>query len=121
MDTDRGYRWIRGAVRSEMVRQNLSYSDLAERLKAIGVEETVVNLRNKISRGKFSGLFLVQCLEVMGVKSLDLTMIADLNLPFEKPPRIVAKPKGYQTTDAFGDHLADEIESTDFDTEGGPE
>lgn len=36
------------------------------------LQETEANLRNKISRGSFTGAFLVQCMVAMGVTSLRL-------------------------------------------------
>lgn len=39
---------------------------LVELLKGLGVEETPENLANKINRGKFSAIFLFQCLEAIG-------------------------------------------------------
>jgi hypothetical protein len=55
-----------------MPRKGLSYKDLLEKLSAIGVKETEANLRKKISRGGFTGAFMVQCLIAMGVTSLRL-------------------------------------------------
>jgi hypothetical protein len=43
-----------------------------EKLAAIGVRETEANLRNKISRGGFTGAFLIRCLVAMGVTTLHL-------------------------------------------------
>jgi len=59
-------------VRTEMVRRGISYEGLAERLAALGVHDTPVNMRNKIARGKFTAVFLLQCLEAVGCKSLSL-------------------------------------------------
>lgn len=62
----------RGLLRAEMVKQGLSYGQLLERLESIGVQEDERNLRNKVSRGKFTAAFLLQCLEALGVTSLRL-------------------------------------------------
>lgn len=59
-------------VRTEMVRRGVSYEGLAERLAALGVHDTPVNMRNKIARGKFTAVFFLQCLEAVGCKSLAL-------------------------------------------------
>jgi Domain of unknown function (DUF6471) len=59
-------------LRVEMARRGLTYDGLAEKLAAAGVGETPANLRNKVSRGKFTATFLLLCCEVMGVKTLDL-------------------------------------------------
>ncbi|WP_421936921.1 DUF6471 domain-containing protein [Phenylobacterium sp.] len=67
--------WVaktKGLLRGEMVKRGVSYAGLVEKLAAIGVKETEANLRNKISRGGFTGSFLVQCLTAMGVTALRL-------------------------------------------------
>jgi hypothetical protein len=62
--------YTKGLLRAEMVKRHLSYKDLVEKLGAIGIRETEANLRNKISRGGFTGAFLVQCLVAMDVTVL---------------------------------------------------
>jgi hypothetical protein len=61
---------VKRLLRAEMTRRGVSYEDLAERLTAIGIRDTPVNLRNKVSRGRFAATFLVQCLAAMGARSL---------------------------------------------------
>lgn len=71
MDRD----WVaytKALLRSEMVKRGVNYKGLVEKLGAIGITETEANLRNKISRGGFTGAFLIQCLVAMGVTSLRL-------------------------------------------------
>ncbi len=60
-------------LRAEMTRRGVTYEDLAERLAAIGINDTAVNLRNKVARGRFSATFLVQCLLAMGARALRLS------------------------------------------------
>lgn len=36
------------------------------------VHDTAVNIRNKVSRGKFMASFLLQCLRAIGVETLRL-------------------------------------------------
>lgn len=62
----------KGLLRAEIVRRNLSYEDLAEKLESIGVEESPKNLSNKIGRGSFTAGFFLQCLEAIGVETLRL-------------------------------------------------
>lgn len=57
-------------LKSELKRRDVTYSDLVVRLAAVGVQETEPNIRNKISRGKFTTVFLLQCLEAIGAKQL---------------------------------------------------
>jgi hypothetical protein len=47
-------------------RKPVTYAQLVEKLSAIGVVEVEVNIRNKLARGKFSAVFLVQCLTAIG-------------------------------------------------------
>ena len=59
-------------LKGELKRRGLTYAQLAEKLAALGVQETERNLNNKISRGGFTAAFLVQCLEAIGAKDLRL-------------------------------------------------
>ena len=59
-------------LRAEMVKHGISYEQLAENLHAIGVDNTPVNIRNKVARGKFMAAFLLQCLQAIGVQVLRL-------------------------------------------------
>ena len=56
----------KGIVKAEIVLRNLSYSDVAEKLKELGIEETPQNLSNKISRGAFGADFMLQVLTAIG-------------------------------------------------------
>ncbi|MFK7902642.1 MAG: DUF6471 domain-containing protein, partial [Nitratireductor sp.] len=53
-------------------RKGVTYSQLVEKLQAIGVDEKEVNIRNKLARGKFSAAFLIQCMEAIGERELRL-------------------------------------------------
>lgn len=59
-------------LRAEMARRGMTYAQLAERLAAIGIDENERNLRNKVSRGKFTAGFLLQCLSAIGSQQLCL-------------------------------------------------
>ena len=63
---------VKGILKAELKRRNVGYRDLADRLAALGVHETEANIRNKISRGGFSAVFFVQCLEAIGAQSVRL-------------------------------------------------
>lgn len=64
--------YTKGLLRAEMARRQLTYKGLVEKLAEVGISETEANLRNKISRGGFTGAFLVQCLVAMGCTVLRL-------------------------------------------------
>lgn len=59
-------------LRAEMVKRGVSYDDLAERLHQMGIEETSVNIRNKVARGKFMASFMLQCMAAIGAQTLRL-------------------------------------------------
>ena len=63
---------VKGLLKAELKRRNVSYAQLVEKLAEIGVTETEPNLRNKMSRGKFSAVFLIQALEAIGARDLRL-------------------------------------------------
>ncbi|MGR3461498.1 MAG: DUF6471 domain-containing protein [Roseovarius sp.] len=50
----------------------MTYAQLVERLADIGISEKEVNVANKLSRGKFSAAFLLQCLSVLETATLHL-------------------------------------------------
>lgn len=62
----------KGIVKAEIVLRNLSYSDVAEKLKELGIEETPQNLSNKISRGAFGADFMLQVLTAIGCHQINL-------------------------------------------------
>ena len=59
-------------LRAEMARKSVTYAQLVERLSAIGVDDNERNLRNKVSRGKFTAGFFLQCLSALGTSQLHL-------------------------------------------------
>jgi Domain of unknown function (DUF6471) len=63
---------VKGILKAELKRRNISYAQLVGLLADQGVMDTEPNIRNKISRGKFTAVFLLQCLAAIGVSRLDL-------------------------------------------------
>jgi hypothetical protein len=59
-------------LKAELARKGITYAQLAGLLADQGVMDSEPNIRNKISRGKFTAVFLVQCLTAIGVSSLQL-------------------------------------------------
>ncbi|WP_223177751.1 DUF6471 domain-containing protein [Sphingobium sp. KCTC 72723] len=64
---------VKGMLKGELKRRGLSYAELVGKLADIGVMDSEPNIRNKLSRGKFTAVFLVQCLEAIGTSSLRLS------------------------------------------------
>ena len=54
------------------VQRGVTYRDPAEKLEAMGINETERNLANKIGRGGFTTTFFVRCLIAAGCTVLRL-------------------------------------------------
>ncbi|MEH6742203.1 DUF6471 domain-containing protein [Hyphomonas sp.] len=57
-------------LKAQLKLKGITYSQLVEKLEAIGVDEKEANIRNKLSRGKFTAAFLLQCLSAVGVSEV---------------------------------------------------
>lgn len=63
---------VKGLLKAELARKGITYAQLVGKLADIGVMDSEPNIRNKISRGKFTAVFLIQCLEAIGASSVRL-------------------------------------------------
>ncbi|MDP6573128.1 MAG: DUF6471 domain-containing protein [Rhodospirillales bacterium] len=63
---------VKGMLKAELKRRNISYKQLAERLEDLGVHDSERNINNKVSRGGFTAVFFVQCLVAIGCSTLRL-------------------------------------------------
>lgn len=72
MSEDQWAEKAKRLLRAEMVKRGVSYEQLADRLRQMGIEETPVNIRNKVARGKFMASFLLECFAAMGVQVVRL-------------------------------------------------
>ena len=63
---------VKGILKAELKRRNLSYADLAEKLRAIGVDDNDRNISNKIGRGSFTAVFFIQCMKAIGVHTIHI-------------------------------------------------
>jgi len=77
METEDWAQRAKGVLRAELARKGLSFGDLAERLSAIGVDETAKNLSNKVNRGQFTFAFAIQVMMAIGVQRIDLRPVAE--------------------------------------------
>lgn len=64
---------VKRLLKAELARKGITYAQLVGKLADIGVMDSEPNIRNKISRGKFTAVFLLQCLEAIGAQSLRLS------------------------------------------------
>ena len=62
----------KGLLKAELKRRNVSYAQLVDKLAEIGVMDSEPNVRNKLSRGKFTAVFLLQCLTAIGATSVQI-------------------------------------------------
>lgn len=61
---------VKGLLKAELKRKGVSYGELVDKLAEIGVTESEPNVRNKLSRGKFTAVFLLQCLVAIGTTDI---------------------------------------------------
>lgn len=59
-------------LKSELKRRGVTYAQLVEKLAALGVSENEANIKNKLSRGKFTAAFMLECLGAIGASTLQL-------------------------------------------------
>ncbi len=65
---------VKRLLKSELVRRGITCEDLVHCLNRIGVVRTKASVESKISRGTFSGAFLIQCLNAIDCKNLDCSV-----------------------------------------------
>ena len=66
---------VQTLLKVELAKRSLTYKQLSEKLAGIGVHESEPNIRNKLARGTFSAVFLVQCLVAIGVIEVRLQLL----------------------------------------------
>lgn len=59
-------------LKAELKRKGVSYAQLVEKLAVLGVEENERNIANKISRGGFTAVFMLQCMQAIDAKTLNI-------------------------------------------------
>jgi hypothetical protein len=63
---------VKGLLKAELKRKQMTYEELVRRLADRGIKETPENIANKISRGKFTAVFMLQCLDAAGCRTLHI-------------------------------------------------
>ncbi len=74
MSKDKKY-WAKIAskiVKTELAKRGMTYIELVQKLKDIGVEIKVEDMRARLARGTFSAILFIQCLKAIDVKNLPL-------------------------------------------------
>jgi hypothetical protein len=66
--SDRARRY----VKAELKRAEVSYAELARRLKEHGLEETEASITAKLNRGTFAATFFLATMKAIGRQTLNL-------------------------------------------------
>jgi hypothetical protein len=62
-------------VKAELKRADVTYEELARRLRELGYEETKVSVANKLSRGTFPATFFVAVMRAIGRDNVSIVDI----------------------------------------------
>ncbi len=62
----------KAALRKVMADQGVTYDDLAAKLRKRGVDISDGGLQNKIARGTFTAGFMIQCMDALGSKVIQI-------------------------------------------------
>jgi hypothetical protein len=62
-------------IKAELKRANMTYDDLADRLKKHGFKETKASIANKLARSSLPAAFFLACLAAMELEGVALTDI----------------------------------------------
>ncbi|MBW5290329.1 MAG: hypothetical protein Rsou_1565 [Candidatus Ruthia sp. Asou_11_S2] len=69
--TDTNWKdYTKGILKAELAKRNISYTELAKMLGDRGIEESPQNISNKIARGTFGAIFMMQVLDTIGCDKL---------------------------------------------------
>jgi hypothetical protein len=68
-------------LKAELARHGVSYKVLAARLDKMGIVDSEKAISNRISRGKFSFAFFLQCMAAIGVREIAFKGLVDSERP----------------------------------------
>jgi hypothetical protein len=63
-------------VKAELKRADVTYEELAERLREMGHGETKVSVANKLSRGTFPATFFIAVMTAIGKQTINLAELS---------------------------------------------
>ena len=72
MSDDEWKEYAKGLIKAEIARKNISLIDLSKKLEVMGISETPQNISNKINRGTFGAIFMLQILKAIDCKDIRL-------------------------------------------------
>lgn len=59
-------------LKARMKEAEVTYAEMARRLKKHGMNETEASITMKLKRGTFSAIFFLACIAVLGLTGIDL-------------------------------------------------
>jgi Domain of unknown function (DUF6471) len=65
-----GVERVKRYLKAELKRADITYEELANRLKKAGLDETTVSVTNKLSRGTFPATFLIAAVRAIGLDEI---------------------------------------------------
>lgn len=72
-------REAKALLKAELTRAGVTYQELAHRLDRLGVKDNAAAIGSKISRGKFTFVFFLQCMTALGLERVSIPLRVDLN------------------------------------------
>ena len=66
---------VKRFLKAELKRHDVSYGELARRLKEQGMEETEASVANKVSRGAFTAVFFIASLSAIGCETVNVNHV----------------------------------------------
>jgi hypothetical protein len=82
--------WVnfnKNLIKLHMTVTKTSYQQLSAALRRLGIDEEPRNLANRVWNGRFSAIFLLQCLRAMNVETLHLPVDDIPEPPVVRPRR----------------------------------
>jgi hypothetical protein len=67
-----GIERVKRYLKAELKRADMTYEELANRLKKAGLDETTVSVTNKLSRGTFPATFFIAAAKAIGIDEIRL-------------------------------------------------
>jgi hypothetical protein len=59
-------------LKAEIKRADITYEELADRLKKHGFNENAPSIANKLARGTFAATFFLACIAAIGIETFNL-------------------------------------------------
>ncbi|KAB8063212.1 MULTISPECIES: DUF6471 domain-containing protein [Janthinobacterium] len=72
MYSDEWSRRAANKLKAELKLSGVSYGELVSRLADLGIEETYKGVATKITRGRFTFVFFLQCMKALGKDEIRL-------------------------------------------------